>query len=434
MTTQMIICIVLFVAMLVNFLLGKLPLGVIAGTTAALLVITGCTEASTILSGIGSANAVTIGCMIILAAGLGRTSFPAKLTAGIRKITGGNYKLAYLGVLLIGVVLTSMLTSPMAAYAIVFPIMDSVCDEFGVSRSKAQFPLMVVCLGCCAILPLGGAISQSAVFAGYMETYGFTQGFSAMDFFYGRWPFIFITVAWAFFIAPKFTIEKPVVPITSLEAKSTNAKPLNKFADIAGVVIFVAVILGFIFNKQLEKLAGMKIPTWYLAFAGVMLMCICGTLTKNEAIKAIPVDICMLFVGANAMATALVGTGTAEYIGNIISGAVGGTTSSWILYAVFFIVPFVITQFMQNQSVMNVFAPIALITCGALNADPRGCLILISSGALTAFMTPSATAAVPMCMGAGGYDVKALFKMGWLFCVIMMIGYVTFVSIAYPAF
>ena len=54
MTLQMGICIALFVAMLISFLLGKLPLGVTAGTTAALLVITGCTEAKTILSGIGS--------------------------------------------------------------------------------------------------------------------------------------------------------------------------------------------------------------------------------------------------------------------------------------------------------------------------------------------------------------------------------------------
>ncbi|HAE16917.1 MAG TPA: sodium:sulfate symporter, partial [Erysipelotrichaceae bacterium] len=121
----MLICILLFVCMLVNFLLGKFPLGTIAGATAALLVITGCTSPDTILAGIGNKNTVTIGCMIILAAGLGRTSFPAKLTAGIRKITRGNYKLAYLGVLLIALVLTSMLTSPMAAYAICFPIMDS---------------------------------------------------------------------------------------------------------------------------------------------------------------------------------------------------------------------------------------------------------------------------------------------------------------------
>lgn len=159
-----------------------------------------------------------------------------------------------------------------------------------------------------------------------------------------RWPFLFIAIAWAYFIAPKLTIEAPMVPITSLEAKTGNAKPLGRFADVAGVVIFVLVILGFIFNKYVGQ------PTWFIAFAGVMLMVICGTLSKNEAIKAIPVDICMLFVGANTMATALVGTGTADFIGEIISASVGGAANTFVLHGVFFIVPFVITQFMQNQS------------------------------------------------------------------------------------
>lgn len=428
MSAQMMICIVLFVTMLVGFLLAKLPLGVIAGSIAALLVLTKCTKPETILSGIGSANTVTIACMIILAFGLSRTSFPAKLTTGIRKITGGSYKLAYLGVLFIAFALTSMLTSPMAAYAIVFPIMDSVCDEFGVSRSKAQFPLLVTCLACCAILPLGGSISQAAVYDGYMQTYGFAQGFTALDFLRGRWPFIFIVLAWAFFIAPKITPEKPSAGIVSLETKKAKTESLGRFADIAGVTIFALVILGFMFNKIIG------FPTWYIAFWGVLAMIICGTLTKNEAIKAIPVDICMLFIGANTMATALVETGTAEYIGSIISGMAGNVTNTFVLHAVFFIVPFVITQFMQNQSVMNVFAPIALIACSAMGADPRGCLVLISAGSLTAYMTPSATAAVAMCMSAGGYDVKALFKMGWLFAAILCIGYVGFVSLVMPAF
>ena len=60
-------------------------------------------------------------------------------------------------------------------------------------------------------------------------------------------------------------------------------------------------------------------------------------------------------------------------------------------------------------------------------------MILISAGALTAYMTPSATAAVAMCMDAGGYDVKSLFKMGWLFAVIASIFYILFVSLVYPA-
>ena len=428
MNISMLICIALFVGMLLCFLFVNLPLGVVAGTAAALLVLAECTSPDTVLNSLGNSNTVTLTCMVILAAGLGRTSFPVRLTSGIRKITQGNYKLAYLGVILIGMLLTSILTSPMAAYAISFPIMDSICDEFGVSRSKAQFPLLVACLACCAILPLGFAISQSIIYDGFMETYGFTQGFSPLDFTKGRWPFLIIIPLWAYFIAPKITPEKPDIPIDALANKTKEAKPLKKFSDVAGIVIFVLVIFGFIFKDQLG------LETWYLPFCGVMLMIICGTLTKNEAIKAIPVDIALLFIGANTMATALVDTGTADYIGAIISNTVGNVANTTVIYAVFFIVPFLITQFMQNQSVMNVFAPIALITCSALNADPRGCLVLVTAGSLTAYMTPSATAAVAMCMSAGGYKVKSLFKMSWLLAIILCVCYVAYVSIAMPAF
>lgn len=428
MNTQMIICILLFIAMLVGFLRARLPLGVTAGTVAILLVLAGCTSPETILGSIGDSNNVIIACMIILASGLGRTSFPSKLTSGIRKITRGSYKLAYLGILLVGLLLTSILTSPMAAYAIVFPMMDSVCDEFGVSRSKAQFPLVVVCIACCSILPSGASISRAAIYDGFMQTYGFTQGFSAMDLFRGRWPFLIIMIIWAYFIAPKFTPDKPVAPITTMESKASSNRTLSSFSNIAGVVIFFLVILGFVFGSRLG------IASWLITFAGVMAMVICNTLTKAEAIKALPVDFCLLYVGANTVATALVDTGTGEFIGSIISQLVGGVTNTYILHAAFFIVPFAITQFMQNASVMNVFAPIALIVCSALGADPRGCLVLVTAGSLSAYMTPSATAAIPMCMGAGGYDVKTLFKMSWLLSLILCICYVIFVSIVLPAF
>ena len=163
-------------------------------------------------------------------------------------------------------------------------------------------------------------------------------------------------------------------------------------------------------------------------------MVVTGTLTKKEAIAAIPVDICLLFVGANTMAKALVSTGTADAVGNVISNTVGNHVNTVVLYIIFFIVPFILTQIMQNQSVMNVFAPIALLTCSALGADPRGCLILIAAGSLTAFMTPAATAAVAMAMSAGGYDVKALFKMSAIIAVALMVVYVGYVSMVYPAF
>ena len=74
--------------------------------------------------------------------------------------------------------------------------------------------------------------------------------------------------------------------------------------------------------------------------------------------------------------------------------------------------PFLLTQFMLNRSVSAVFIPICLLTCSALGANPTGLVLLVNAASLTAFLTPMATPAVPMCMADGGYDLKSLFKSG----------------------
>ena len=61
-------------------------------------------------------------------------------------------------------------------------------------------------------------------------------------------------------------------------------------------------------------------------------------------------------------------------------------------------------------------------------------MILVTAGCLTAFLTPLATPAIPMCMGAGGYDIKSLFKQGWLISVVLMVCYVIYTMTVMPAF
>ena len=100
----------------------------------------------------------------------------------------------------------------------------------------------------------------------------------------------------------------------------------------------------------------------------------------------------------------------------------------------FFLVPFVLTQFMMNWAVLNMFAPIAILTCTAIGANPIGPLVLVATGALTAFMTPLATPSVAMFMGIGGYDQKTMFKMGWLPALILCIVNVVWVMTIFPAY
>ena len=141
-----------------------------------------------------------------------------------------------------------------------------------------------------------------------------------------------------------------------------------------------------------------------------------------------------MLVGALAMAGALSSTGAGTVIGNALASAIGGIQNGYLLGAIFFIIPFLLTQVMQNQAVMGIFVPICLLTCQAIGANPVGLMIMITAGALTAFMTPMATSAIPAIMGAGGYDIKSLVKQGWIQSLVFMVIYILYTMTVMPAF
>ena len=137
----------------------------------------------------------------------------------------------------------------------------------------------------------------------------------------------------------------------------------------------------------------------------------------------------MMYMTSNAS-----NTGAGDMIGNALATVVGGTHNNYILGALFFIIPFLLTQFMLNRSVSAVFVPICLLTCSALGANPTGLVLLVNAGSLTAFLTPMATPAVPMCMADGGYDLKSLFKSGALITLILPVIYILYTMTVFPAF
>ena len=110
------------------------------------------------------------------------------------------------------------------------------------------------------------------------------------------------------------------------------------------------------------------------------------------------------------------------------------SSNGYVIGAAFFIVPFILTQFMNNTSVINIFTPILVLTCKALGCNPVGPLLLLMTGCLTAFMTPMATGTIAPMMGAGGYDQTDLFKMGWLPSIIISVVAILYIMTVYPAF
>ena len=430
MTSQIIICMAIFVVTLISYMLNKIPMWVTAMLSMAALYITGCIDDSGALSGFANNNTILMATMFMVAAGFRRTSLVETMCNGLLRLTKGSFQKAYVGYLLLGALLTNFISSPMVVYAIVSPLMAALCDKVGQSRSKYMFPLMIVCVSCCGILPLPSAIQQAGQFTGFMETYGFTgMTFQPIYFFLGAWPVLLIVVAWSAILGPKFAPAEPVIPIaTKTQGGAQTQKQLSPFADKMGIFLFFATVILLIFSAQL------KLTTWWVSLMGALLMVLFGVLDSKTALRDIPWGMLMLFVGALALGTALTNTGAGEMIGNALATAVGGTTNSYVLGAVFFIIPFILTQFMLNRAVSAVFVPICLLTAKALDANPIGLVLLVNSASLTAFMTPMATPAVAMCMADGGYDLKSLFKSAWSITLILPIIYIPYTMTIFPCF
>ena len=276
MNTQMIICMVIFAATLVSYMLNKIPMWLTAMLSLAALYFTGCTDAEGALAGFSNANTLLMATMFVLAAGFRRTSLVDGMCDAVMKLTRGSFKTAYFGYILIAVLLTNFIASPMVVYAIVSPLLAALCDNTGHSRI---FPDDFSAMGGYS------AIQQAGQFTGFMESYGFTgMSIRAIDFTIGAWPVLIIVPLWAVFIGPKFTPKEPVVPIEALEQKAANKgqQKLSPVVDKIGIFVFFATILCLIFSSQLH------LATWSVALVGSLCMVLFGVVDQKSALRESP--------------------------------------------------------------------------------------------------------------------------------------------------
>ncbi len=425
---QLTICLIIFVLTLVSYLLDKIPMEVTALGSMALLVLFGCLKLDVALSGFANPNVILMGAMFVVAAGFNRTQMVNKLVGLIYKMGGGSFNKMLAGYIVITAVLTQFIPSPMVVFGIVMPMVITMCKQAGVSPSKAMFPIGIVAIACCGILPFGANAIQYAKFNGFLESFKYTKyAFGFFDMFWARLPILVIVILYAIFVSPRIAPNIELENVGEKSRETQQQKPLSPVREFLGYGIFILVTLGMIFQTQVG------IPTWLICFIGAVIVVGSGVLKRDEAIKSMNLWMILMYVGALAMGNALDQTGAGKAIGKLVAGALGGNPNGFVLGTVFFMVPFILTQFMMNQAVANVFTPIAILTCQVLGLNPVGPITLVTAGSLTAFFTPMATPAVPMLMASGGYKLKDLVKQGWLLAIIICVVSVVWTMILFPA-
>ncbi len=425
MSAQLIICMVVFLLTCIFYMSGAWSLATVAMASVAALTFSGCLTAEDALSYFSNNTVIMVGAMSVVAAGFSRTRFCSELAGAISRLAKGKLSTVFLLYCLVAMLLGQMVQSPVIVFEIVAPFCFSFADSMGISRSKIAMPLGVVAISTCCTLPIGNGATQAAEFNSYISAFydhldGYSKAVPVMGFFdpvKGRFPMLVFAVLYCAFVMPHFCNDRQIRDADEkrrIEGNDDRKQSLPTLSEIAGIAVFFTTAFGLMLQAYVLPF----LAVWQICLTGAVCMVIFKVLTPTEAVGSVPLSMLLLIVGTLAMAGALSATGAGELIGEVIAGFNMISKNSYVIGLVFFLFTFVLAQFMSNRGTMLIFYPIAIATCNKINADPRGLLILIEAGALTAFMTPMPTAAVPAMMEGGGYSQRDLVRGGWLFAVL----------------
>lgn len=426
--SQLTICLLIFVLTIVGYCSGVRSLATVAITSLMALCFTGCLDAKTAIGFFANNNVIMVASMCVVAAGFNRTKACTTIAGKISGIAKGSPRKMMFGYVCIGVLLSQFIQSPVVVFGIVAPLCLASTEEMGLKASKTMFPLGISTVVTCCTLPFGAGATVPAELNGYLESYGYTDYLvGQLDPMKARLPMLIISILYFSFFAMKFAPDEPIVEPSFNVKKAAAKAPLSPFAEWVGIIIFFADAVALMFASQLN------LQSWQITMVGALAMVWCGVLKPKEAAASVPLSMLFLIVGNLAISNALSNTGAGELVGGYIGQVVTRVNgNSYIIGLIFFVVPFILTQFMSNRGTMMIFFPIAIATCESIGGNPVGLMILIQAACLTAFMTPMATQAISPIMGYGGYDQVSMIKQSPIIAVISCIVSVGWTMTLFP--
>ena len=425
--SQATLCIIIFVATLVLYMSNKLPLALVSMTSLFVLSVTGCLTPQQALAVFSNSSAIIMGAMFIVSAGLNRTQMVRKISNLVYKVSGGSFTKGMIGYCLVTLLVAQVAPSAILIFTITYPLVSDFCRRMNVSPSKGLFSICLIAIACVSAFPIGHCATTYLTRKALLESYGVTEYATGMfDMFICRIPSIAVAVLCGIFICPKMCPDKGPL-LTEMETKAIKEKkPLDPVREFLGYAIFFAVVIGILLSSHLP------FEIWQICVAGALAMILTGVLTEKEAMAGLNMPPIFLYIGSLGVGTALVNTGAADIVSSLITEILGNNPSPVFVYIDFWLISFIVTQFMSNMALYNTVQPIAILTSISLGWNPIGLCLMTWIGCFVSYLTPLSTVAVPLMMSVGGYTQKDLLKAGWIPAVLTTITVVPWTLLMFP--
>lgn len=423
---SMVICLIIFAVMIILFFNRKIPMAFTSMGVIVALYVAGCVDKATVFAGFGNNNVLTMAGMFIVAAGLSRTQMVNNITKLLYRVNNGSFTRVLASYILVIFLLGQFVPSLPAMFAMVYPLVISMCKQLKCSPSKMMYPIAVTVVSTSFVIePIGPYAAWFVTQNGYLESYGWTGSLLSM------WsetmvflPTALVTLLLTIFVLPKLMPDQPETETVAITGPDiTNNEALSPVREFLGYGIFIATVIGLMLG----------LPSWAVTMAGATAVVLSGVLDEQTALIRMNMSIVLLYAGVTVMGEALSNTGAAQLLGDLAASALSGVRNGYIIGAVFYLVSFLMTSFLYNRATTTVLIPILIITCSSIGCDPRGPVILCSLASMSSLITPMPNPVVPMAMQAGGYTQKTILRVGIIPAIVRGIVGVAIAMTIFPA-
>lgn len=262
------------------------------------LYVAGCVDKATVFAGFGNNNVLTMAGMFIVAAGLSRTQMVNNITKLLYRVNNGSFTRVLASYILVIFLLGQFVPSLPAMFAMVYPLVISMCKQLKCSPSKMMYPIAVTVVSTSFVIePIGPYAAWFVTQNGYLESYGWTGSLLSM------WsetmvflPTALVTLLLTIFVLPKLMPDQPETETVAITGPDiTNNEALSPVREFLGYGIFIATVIGLMLG----------LPSWAVTMAGATAVVLSGVLDEQTALIRMNMSMVLLYAGVTVMGEAL---------------------------------------------------------------------------------------------------------------------------------
>jgi anion transporter len=424
--SQASLMLVILAVTVVAFVFAKWNFWITALLAEIVLMLTQILTPIEAFSGFSDKNVVLIVCMMIIGAGIGKTSIVYTVKEFLAKQNGNERKLVF--VILLAVALVAQFLSPATTLGVILPIIMAIGDDSkGLTASRIVYPIMAVAHYFASIVPVGIGATVPLQDNAMMLSMGVTAEFKVTDIFFNCiWGAVAMLIYFVF--AYKTLPQKPRYGTDiSSAVKEVKKSDLNPVQEKMAYLIFALTSLGLILGS---------LTNWWSIYLvgpiGAAAMVLTGVLKEKEFFSSIPWPMVFLMAFILPLAGAMQKTGAGELVGNQLASLLYNVHNNYLILLIFFLFGSLMTQFMSNTAAWYILVPIATSAALSMHVNPLSLVAVVDMASATSILTPMASPGMAIAFSVGRYSFKDLLKTGLPIWIISGLISITAIYLRFP--